>query len=177
MIWRNSAGRRARPPIALARRIANSASHPAGLTLAPGFTLIEMIVVLVVAGLVLGLVLARGPMRSRTLEARAAARDIAQALRGARARAIAANRPVEFTLDLRRHSFCVDTGASNGLPAWLGLSAAAVSGEKLGNGIAGIRFAPDGSASGGRIELADGKLRLSIGVDWLTGRVSVVDAQ
>jgi general secretion pathway protein H len=136
-----------------------------------------MIVVLVVLGLVIGLVLARGPMHSRTLEARAAARDIAQTLRAARARAIAANRPVEFTLDPRGHSFRIDAGEANGLPPWLDLSAAVAPGETFGNRIVAIRFAPDGSASGGRIELANGKLRLSIGVDWLTGRVSVVGAQ
>ena len=166
MIWRNSPGYRS------AR--GHAAAAP---TLSHGFTLIEMIVVLVVVGLVMGLVLARGPMRSKTLEARAAARDIAQTLRAARARAIAANRPVEFFLDPGQHSFRVGAGAANGLPPWLDLSAAAGPGETFGNRIVAIRFAPDGSASGGRIELANGKLRLSIGVDWLTGRVSVVDAQ
>ena len=142
-----------------------------------GFTLIEMIVVLVVVGLILGLVMARGPMRSRTLETRAAARAIAQSLRDARARAIAANHPVEFTLDLGRHSFRVDAGAANELPPWLGLSVGTVPGGSFDNRIAGIRFAPDGSSSGGQIEVASGKLRLDIGVDWLTGRVSVADAQ
>jgi len=175
MIWLNRAGHTsAGGRAALARW---PPDPPAGPTLSHGFTLIEMIVVLVVVGLVMGLVLARGPMHSRTLEAHAAARDIAQTLRAARARAIAANQSVEFILDPRRHSFRVDAGAANGLPPWLDLSAAAAPGETFGNRIVAIRFAPDGSASGGRIELANGKLRLSIGVDWLTGRVSVVDAQ
>jgi len=38
-----------------------------------------------------------------------------------------------------------------------------------------IRFNPDGSSTGGRISLADGRRRLGVGVDWLTGRVSVAD--
>ena len=37
-------------------------------------------------------------------------------------------------------------------------------------------FAPDGSSTGGRIELAAGARRMQVGVDWLTGRVSVADA-
>ena len=38
-----------------------------------------------------------------------------------------------------------------------------------------IRFNPDGSSSGGRITLADGSRRVAVGVDWLTGRVTVAD--
>jgi len=166
MIWRNS-------PECTPER----ADRPAGSTLPHGFTLIEMTVVLVVVGLVLSLVLAHGPMRSRTLEARIAARDITHTLRAARAMAIVANRPVEFILDLGRHNFRLDAGAANGLPSWLSLSAVAVPGETFGNRIVGIRFAADGSASGGRIELADGELRLSIDVDWLTGRVTLADVR
>ncbi len=40
---------------------------------------------------------------------------------------------------------------------------------------AGIAFLPDGSSSGGRVELADGSRHMQIGVEWLTGRVSVAD--
>jgi len=40
-----------------------------------------------------------------------------------------------------------------------------------------ISFAPDGSSSGGRIELAENGVRLLVGVDWLTGLVSVADAR
>jgi general secretion pathway protein H len=35
-----------------------------------------------------------------------------------------------------------------------------------------IRFAPDGSASGGRIELSGGGRTIWVGIDWLSGRVS-----
>jgi prepilin-type N-terminal cleavage/methylation domain-containing protein len=58
-----------------------------------GFTLIEMIVVVVVIGLVLSLFIQRGPMRSPALEARAAANEVAESLRLARSRAIFANGP------------------------------------------------------------------------------------
>ena len=37
----------------------------------------------------------------------------------------------------------------------------------------GIRFMPDGSSSGGRIELAHGGRRMLVGVDWISGRVSL----
>ena len=85
----------------------------------PGFTLIEIIVVLVVLGAMAALIVQRGPMRSPTLEARMAARDIVQELRRARAKAIAANRPVDFLLDIDGHRFNVDAGPVKAIPAWL----------------------------------------------------------
>jgi general secretion pathway protein H len=141
-----------------------------------GFTLIEMIVVLVVIGLVIGLFIGRGPMRSPHLEARAAAEQLAQSLRLARARAIASDQPVKLVLDASRHRFAIDGGAIQNLPGYLALTMTTVAGETTGRGIGAIAFAPDGSSSGGRIELAGAGGKLQVGVDWLTGRVSIADA-
>jgi prepilin-type N-terminal cleavage/methylation domain-containing protein len=46
-----------------------------------GFTLIEILVVLAILGVALGMLIGRGPMRSRGLETRAAAGALAQSLR------------------------------------------------------------------------------------------------
>ncbi|MEA2779009.1 MAG: ral secretion pathway protein [Rhodospirillaceae bacterium] len=142
-----------------------------------GFTLIEMIVALVVLGLVLGLLVTRGPVRSRTLEIRATATELAGALRNTRAAAIRFNRPVTFGLDVARHSYRVDSTNPVALPLHMALSITAVSGETLEGRLGGITFEPDGSASGGRIEVRDGARRIQVGVDWLTGRVSIADAK
>ena len=64
-----------------------------------GFTLLEMIVVIVILGLVAGLVLTRGPMRSTGLSARAAATMLAGSLRAARSEAIATDRPVTVLIN------------------------------------------------------------------------------
>jgi general secretion pathway protein H len=97
---------------------------------------------------------------------RAAAADVAGALRRARGRAIALDRPVLVVVDAARGSLSVDGLPPVRLPAGVGLSAAARD----------ISFAPDGSTSGGRVMLADGARRVLVGVDWLTGRVSIADA-
>ena len=138
-----------------------------------GFTLIEIMVVLIIVGLVLSLIVSHGPMRSRNLEARAAARDISQTLRAGRAAAIASNRPVVFRLDPARHIFDMTGGKVGQLPKWLSVSAPAGQALPRRSSVVAIRFAPDGSSSGGGIELGDSRLRISIGVDWLTGRVNV----
>ena len=149
-----------------------------GRVFAAGFTLIELIVVLVIMGLMLALILTHGPMRSPTLQIRAAAAEVAQELRAARARAIALNRPVSFLLDPIGHEYRVDNAAPQFLPSELQLAMLTVAGKSSQTrGIGAISFAPDGSSSGGRIELARDGLRLLVGVDWLTGRVSVADAR
>jgi general secretion pathway protein H len=138
-----------------------------------GFTLLEMLVVLAVLGLVLGIVVSRGPSGSTVLDLKAQAGLITQALRNARGEAIATDRPVAFLLDAPSHRFQVGTHAPSPLAAQMQVSMQAV---RAGEDQAKILFAPDGSTSGGRIALAQGQSHLLINVDWLTGRVSVTDA-
>jgi general secretion pathway protein H len=140
-----------------------------------GFTLIEMIVVLAVMALMIGLVLAKGPMRSRTLTTRSAVAALAGGLREARARAIVSNRPVEFALDIEHKSFKVGDEPVKRLPAEYELSLLTTAGQRISETAGAIRFDPDGSSTGGRIELAYNSRHIRIGVDWLSGRVSVAD--
>ena len=125
---------------------------------ASGFTLIEMIVVLVILGLMVGLVLARGPLHSQRLDTEAAARGLAGALRVARGQALAEHRPVVVTV--AANAYRVDRAPSHAVPTDVALS-----------GDAAIRFAPDGSSSGGHIAVQGGTGRIGVAVDWLTGRV------
>lgn len=53
----------------------------------------------------------------------------------------------------------------------------AAAAESLNPVLTAIRFNPDGSSTGGRIELAQGSRYMSVGVDWLTSRISIVQRQ
>lgn len=133
--------------------------------------------VIAVIGLAIGLVAARGPARSPSLEVREAAGEVALALRQARGLAIASGRRVTFALDVTRRAYRVDDGPVRPLPTSLSLAMTAAAGE-AGEGAtaAAIGFLPDGSSSGGRIHLAAGAVRRLVAVDWLTGHVTVTDA-
>jgi len=140
-----------------------------------GFTLIELLVVLAVLGLALALIAGYKPPWSRGLGLQATAGELAEGLRLARSEAILRNSPVAFDIDLVGHLYRVGGGTPRRLPADLSLQLLTISGEALNGREGDIRFNPDGSSTGGRISLADRQRRISVGVDWLTGRVRVAD--
>ena len=130
-----------------------------------GFTLLEMLVVLVILGLVAGLVLTRGPMRSAGLSAeRMAANLLAGTLRAARSEAIAQDRPVLVAINGPGGLVQIGTAAPK-----------ALIGAVLAPPARPIVFQPDGSSAGGQIGVAAGTVRKIVVVDWLTGRVSIAD--
>jgi len=69
----------------------------------------------------------------------------------------------------------VGAAAPRPLPVALSIELLTVAGERLDAGVGDIRFNPDGSSTGGRIVLADPPRRVAVGVDWLTGRISIAD--
>lgn len=140
-----------------------------------GFTLIEILVVLAIMGVVLGIVLGRGPLRSTGLQARAAAGALAQTLRAARAQAIADDHDVAVAIDPRRRVFAMDGGPPRQLAEGLSISVLPPTLPGPGS-VRLIRFSPDGSATGGQVLLGSGHRRLGVSVEWLTGQVSVADA-
>ncbi|MDO9712290.1 GspH/FimT family pseudopilin [Paracraurococcus lichenis] len=139
-----------------------------------GFTLLEMIVVLAVLALVAGLFAMRGPPRSAALDLRAAAGTLVQDLRLARATAIARNASRRVLLDPADARWQAEGGAPRALPPGTAMVVRAAATE-TGGRLAAIRFAPDGSSTGGWIELADGRRRMQLGIDWLSGRVSLTE--
>jgi general secretion pathway protein H len=142
-----------------------------------GFTLIEMIVVIALLGLMLALIGTRQSGGNATLTIEGAATELAGALRDARSEAIVANQPVSLLLDLRARAYRIDSQAPVALPDTLQVSLLTTTGEVTRNDVGGIRFDPDGSSTGGRIDLSNGREAARIAVDWLSGQVSVVYAR
>src|SRR5438477_7683329 len=142
-----------------------------------GFTLIEVIVVLAVLAFAMALIVGYKPPWSSGLGLRGTAAELTSGLRLARSEAILRNRPILFEIDLAGRQFRVDTGPARRLPPQLSIALLTVSGERRDAATGDIRFNPDGSSTGGRISLADGRQKMAVGVDWLSGRVSVADVQ
>jgi general secretion pathway protein H len=144
---------------------------------AAGFTLIELIVTLAILGLALVLITGYRTPWSTAFGLKGTAVELASGLRLARSQAIAGNRPVTLDLDLARHRYRVGDGPPHALPEKLSIELLTVAGEERGRTYGDIRFNPDGSSTGGRISLVEGGRRVAVGIDWLTGRVTVADVR
>lgn len=142
-----------------------------------GFTLIEVIATLAIVGFALVLVAGYKPPWSSGLGIKGTANELAAGLRLARSEAILRNRSVAFDLDVIGHRYRIERGVERRLPGNLTIELLTIAREARGPGTGDIRFNPDGSSTGGRIVLAGGQRRIAVGVDWLTGKVSVADAR
>ena len=139
-----------------------------------GFTLIEMVVVIVLIGLAYALLpkLAFGGVSGPELKSNV--RAVATGLRMARDTAINSKREATLTLDLDAHVFRVQNDArvhklNEKIDVKLYTSQADLVSEKIGS----IRFFPDGSSNGGRVTVGAGGRDFSVDIDWLTGRVTI----
>lgn len=138
-----------------------------------GFTLLEVLIVLILGGFLMGVVatsLSEGPIL------RKASREVTASLRHARAQAIMRQQPVVWKMHINDKRFWLEGGASDtvrtlhtGITAKINTSSSEVNSAEQG----GIRFYPDGSSSGGSVELTHNQQTVKINVEWVTGRVSV----
>ena len=143
-----------------------------------GFTLLELMVVLVILTLMVALV---PPLLSGlgiTTELRGSARQLAAGLRAARNAAITEQRAATLTVDLDSRTFKVSSDPRIiGLPAEdkVEIKLYTAQAELMSDKTGSIRFFSDGSSTGGHITLADDKVEYRVNVDWLTGRVNIED--
>ena len=145
---------------------------------AAGFTLLELIVVVVIAAAVVGLVVPRFAAVLPGVELKGAARDVATALRYARGRAIATRSEVAVVIDVDARSYRVE-GAGEGrehqFARHVDVRLRTGRSELRGDSAGAITFFPDGSSTGGRVTLGSGERRFVVDVQWLTGKVSILD--
>lgn len=106
-------------------------------------------------------------------QSRAAAYEIAAALRQARGAAVTENADVAVLFDLGRNAYMVERDKPKTLAGNLRLALYAAQSEQVSADIGAIRFFPDGSATGGQVTVGDGTSGYNVDVDWLTGRISV----
>ncbi|MBU0656607.1 MAG: GspH/FimT family pseudopilin [Gammaproteobacteria bacterium] len=140
---------------------------------AAGFTLLEVLIVLILAGFLMGVVatsLSDGPVLRKS------SREVAASLRQARAQAVMRQQPTLWKMNIQEKRFWIEDGAGDGsrnlansVMAKINTTAAEVDSAQQG----GIRFYPDGSSTGGSVELAYNQQTYKINVEWVTGRVSI----
>lgn len=136
-----------------------------------GFTLLEVLIVValiaVMTALVAGVVV--GGLDGARV--RAASKDLVAGLRATRSKAVVSRESQVLTLDLERRAYQVPGHDWVELPDSMDLSMETAADEVVDETVGGIRFFPDGSSTGGNIELRRGEALWRIDVAWLTGEV------
>ena len=79
-------------------------------------------------------------------------------------------------LDVAGKRFKVDRNPQEyALPSRVELKLFTAQKDLVSGSVGSIRFFPDGGSNGGRITVASGSRKFDVDVDWLTGRVAILD--
>ncbi|WP_316176024.1 MULTISPECIES: GspH/FimT family pseudopilin [unclassified Bradyrhizobium] len=136
-----------------------------------GFTLVEMLAVLVILALTVS---AAVPLLSRgagTVSLDAATGEIASALRATRSAAIVQNRVMTLTIDVDRRTFSSDVVRLRTFAPEIQAKLTYAAATRVGAAVGGFRFFPDGSSTGGDLSLELNGHHIRLCVEWLTGTV------
>jgi len=142
-----------------------------------GMTLLELLIVLVIMAIIAAITIPIfGGTGTSTTELKSAAREVAAGLRAARAQAITQRTEAMLQFDVAARAFTVppDTRVHT-LSSQIDIKLFTAQYDIVNDNIGGIRFYPDGGSNGGRITLASGERKFDVDVDWLTGRVAILE--
>ncbi|MEO7741773.1 MAG: GspH/FimT family protein [Usitatibacter sp.] len=147
-----------------------------GRHLAAGFTLLEVLVVLVIGAVMYAMILGVPFRGASVADLKSAARTLASGLRQAQSMAMVSRRDAVLTVDMEAREYLLagETEARR-LPKDIELKLFTAQSEIASDTKGGIRFYPDGSSTGGRLTVKAGERQYLVDVDWLTGRVSIAE--
>ncbi len=141
-----------------------------------GFTLLEILVVMVIAGLMIALVppLFSGAVSGTKLKG--SARDLAVVLRETRSKAIIHNAEQVVLLDLKNPRYRAGNARPESLPTKVEMAVQLVTGDYVDEQAQhALRFFPDGSSSGELISLSRGNRVYYLQLNWLTGAIEITE--
>ncbi|AMB86064.1 type II secretion system protein GspH [Pseudomonas agarici] len=139
-----------------------------------GFTLLEMLVVILIISIGTSLLAHSVTGGLDNARERQAKRELSLALRSVRSQAVLSGQPTTLHFDLRRDSYRIGHQAEHFLPEGMHLrltTAVDLSSSRDG----AVEFYPDGGSSGGNVYLERGPNSWRVDIAWLTGKVSWQD--
>ena len=138
-----------------------------------GFTLIELIAVLVVLAAIVALAGPRIARRDEAGAAQAIAQHVASRCRAARAAAIRRNLEQTVVVDLAQRTVVTDGTTPLRIPVTIDIHVDTSASEQNSPTATAIRFYANGSSSGGTVAFSAGSRTTRVRVNWFTGRVSI----
>lgn len=138
-----------------------------------GFTLVELLVVLGIAGLLIALAPVAFERMREGAQYRDVLRRVTADLRQGRQQAVATGRETRFVIDLKARAFGLLGRPAFALPDSIEMDATVAGIEVVDQASAAIRFLPEGGATGGTVAItrkSGGGTRIT--VDWLSGQLT-----
>ena len=155
---------------------ATEAADGVGPRRAAGVTMLELLIVLMIMAFVTAIVIPVFQGGVSNTQLRGAARSLASGLRLARSEAVSQRRETFLVLDVANRRFKVDRDPQeHALPRDVELKLFTAQKDLVDDKVGSIRFYPDGGSNGGRITVGSGERKYEVDVDWLTGRVAILD--
>ena len=141
-----------------------------------GVTLLELLVVLTLMAFIVAIALPTFGDGVSTSALKSAAREVAAGLRYARGQAIAQRTEALLVLDVAARTFTLPPDVRvHRLPERIELKLFTAQNDLVSDNVGAVRFFPDGGSTGGRITLAAGERKYDVDIDWLTGRVTILE--
>jgi general secretion pathway protein H len=137
-----------------------------------GFTLIEVLAVMLIIALVASLVAVMTPGTGRA-KLKALTMEIAALLRRERLGAILTGHDRQVSLDGERRMLVGDGGGVIAVPPDVVVDVLGAN-ELWGGRLAVVRFHPDGASSGAVLRLSRGGAQYEVRVNWYTGGVAII---
>lgn len=138
-----------------------------------GFTLVEVMAVMVIVALMAGLVATSLSRSVSGAEARVAARKIVASLRYTRTQAILKKEQTVFIVDTGERSYQAPGQEPVKLPEGMDVLLTTARSEMTSEDAGGIRFFPDGGSTGGHVDLIVNGREYRVDVAWLTGEATL----
>ena len=157
----------------LRSRIPHSDSRTRARKHPRGFTLVELMAVIVLIAIATATVTFSFSKSLNSARIRGASRDLVAALRYTRGQAIVKDKQEVLMLDLDSNSYTAPGKSAVKLPKDMNMRLTTAAQEQVGDNAAGIRFFPDGSSTGGHISVFQGQREWRINVAWLTGDIEL----
>lgn len=141
-----------------------------------GFTLIELSVSLIILAMLAAMTAPYIPNAINSMQFKSATRELAYFLRAARSNAVAQQHETVVNLDLEKALYWTDQSKkTKPLPRNVHIKLITARSEQFSQNSSAIRFFPDGSSTGGQIIITSEKSFYTIDVNWLNGRVTILD--
>jgi general secretion pathway protein H len=137
-----------------------------------GFTLIELVAVVVLIGIALSVVSLSFSKSMNSAKIQAATRDLVAALRYTRGQAIVTGKQAALDIDIRSNTYQAPRKPIVKLPQDMQMVLYTADSEQTSASSGRIRFFPDGASTGGHISVRLGEREWRINVSWLTGEVT-----